>query len=391
MDALRQGWKRVKISQIVERHVERSCDIGDHTKFVGVDDLDTEDLRLRRYGVIGVDELPPTFRFVFRKDMILVPTRRPRLRKCAVAPSDGLTGEKILVLKPIVRSDLFPGFVRHLLSSPPLQQWNIEKEVGSVTPHFRWGDMAEFSFALPPLERQQRIANLLDAMQYLVESYGALLNTARYARLAWLKTTTKNLLSSESKIVPLGELLDGSPDSGCSAPERDRDTGYWVLGLSALTESGYVASEYKAVERTAAMLSARLLDGDLLITRSNTRERVGFAGRFIGDDREVSFPDTMMRLHPNNKKASAEWLELLLQSSPIRSAIQATAAGTSASMKKINRRNLLAVMVPDVPIAEQQLLVDALLALRETERKLEVRIKCLQRMRRVLATEVFQP
>ncbi|WP_437327892.1 restriction endonuclease subunit S [Sorangium sp. So ce381] len=161
MARTRAGWKRVKLGEIVERHVERAGDVAGYSKFVGVDHLDTQDLRLHRHGVIGVDEIPPTFRFVFRQGMVLVPTRRPRLRKCAVAPFDGLTGEKILVLKPTARSDLHPGFIEHLLASSPVQNWNIAKEVGSVTPHFRWTDMAEFEFILPPLEEQRRLAAVL--------------------------------------------------------------------------------------------------------------------------------------------------------------------------------------------------------------------------------------
>jgi type I restriction enzyme, S subunit len=67
-------WKRVKLGEVVERHVERAHELAGFSRFVGVDDLDSEDLRLRRYGVLGVDEIPPTFRFIFRQGMVLVPT-----------------------------------------------------------------------------------------------------------------------------------------------------------------------------------------------------------------------------------------------------------------------------------------------------------------------------
>lgn len=157
-------WKRVKLGDIVERHVQRVRETVGYSRFVGVDDLDTEDLRLRRHGVIGVDEIPPTFRFAFHEGMVLVPTRRPRLRKCAVAPFDGLTGEKILVLKPLARGDLHPEFVQHLLASSAVQNWNIGKEIGSVTPHFRWADMAEFEFELPPMDIQVHAARSFDAL-----------------------------------------------------------------------------------------------------------------------------------------------------------------------------------------------------------------------------------
>jgi type I restriction enzyme S subunit len=170
MGELKSGWKRVKLGEIIERHVERVEDGTTYSRFVGVDDLDTGDLRLRRHGTIGVDEIPPTFKYVFRAGMILLPTRRPRLRKCAVAPFDGLTGEKILVLKPKVGSGLHPMFAPYLLSSPRVQDWNIESQIGSVTPHFRWGDTSECEVALPPLGEQERIVERLQTQQEVVEA-----------------------------------------------------------------------------------------------------------------------------------------------------------------------------------------------------------------------------
>jgi type I restriction enzyme S subunit len=139
------------------------------------------------------------------------------------------------------------------------------------------------------------------------------------------------------------------------------------------------------------MTSARLSDGDLLIARSNTRERVGFVGRFVDDGRQVSFPDTMMRLRPDTSRVSTECLEILLQAPQIRAAIQAAAAGTSASMKKINRKNLQAVCVPDLCHAQQEDLVKNFASLCMAERYAELRLAKSRKMYRALAEEALRP
>ena len=84
------------------------------------------------------------------------------------------------------------------------------------------------------------------------------------------------------------------------------------------------------------MLSSVVEAGDLLISRSNTRDRVGLPGIFNEARCDVSWPDTMMRLRPDPSVARPHFLELFLRSASGRRQIERFAAGTSASMKKVN-------------------------------------------------------
>ena len=88
-------------------------------------------------GLYQNEGLPPTFRYAFPQGSVLFPTRRPALNKLAVAPFDGLTGEKILVLVPRNPSALDPEFLPFLISSEKAPKWVITRALGSVKPHFR--------------------------------------------------------------------------------------------------------------------------------------------------------------------------------------------------------------------------------------------------------------
>jgi len=101
------------------------------------------------------------------------------------------------------------------------------------------------------------------------------------------------------------------------------------------------------------MIGAIIGKGDLLISRSNTVDFVGFAGIFDEDRTDVSFPDTMMRLPVNMKKAIPDYLELVLLSNRGRRHMMKTASGTSSSMKKINRKTLAEFRFP-VPDLDTQ-------------------------------------
>ncbi len=165
--------QRVAIRDVIVRINDRRADPASEgfSRFVGVDDLDADDLTLRRWGLIEDGSLPPTFRYAFPTGSVLFPTRRPALRKCAVAPFSGITGEKILILQSRDRAKLDPGFMPFLLASEGVREWVIARAIGSVTPHFRWRDLADFTFTLPPLDEQRRIAAALTAMDDASEAF----------------------------------------------------------------------------------------------------------------------------------------------------------------------------------------------------------------------------
>lgn len=349
--------KRVKLGDIVERHVQRVRDVAGYSKFVGVDHLDTEDLRLRRHGVMGVDEIPPTFRFVFREGMVLVPTRRPRLRKCAVAPFEGLTGEKLLVLKPIARGDLHPGFVAHLLASPAVQDWNIGKEIGSVTPHFRWADMAEFEFELPALEEQRRIVAALSAVE---ESLQALCSAERSAN-----NISRRLLEAfeivKLPLVPVEALVTDGPRNGVSPKCNDQQRGRPTLAVGCVyTGIVNTMSELKYSEIDDDTFDRfRLRRDDILVVRGNgNRELVGRAGIVVEELSDCFYPDLLIRLRFDRDKLDPALAVHLWNCVPLHADLIRRAKSTNG-IYKINGADIRAHRLPVPPKAMQSAMLDA--------------------------------
>jgi type I restriction enzyme, S subunit len=275
------GWRVAALGEIVERHVERCEDPlkSGFEAIVGVDDLDSNDLRLRRHGRIGIEALPPTFRFVFRSGMVLFPTRRPSLRKCALAPFDGITGEKVLVLKSRDPFVVDPDFLPFLLTSEPLRQWAIGKAIGSVTPHFRWGDLAEFPCPLPPLTEQKRIVAVMAAIQDALDAATHLVGEAKRTYTATVDSIADRAVRT-GHMLPLDELIeDGRPITygilkpGTGFPGgipvikvRDYPDGKILDGDLLLTDPA-IDQEYRR---------SRLKTGDLLISIRGTIGRIAF-------------------------------------------------------------------------------------------------------------------
>jgi type I restriction enzyme S subunit len=159
--------------------------------------------------------------------------------------------------------------------------------------------------------------------------------------------------------VRLGDLLTESPKNGYSASEVHEWTGMLVLGLGCLTNDGFVPRQLKRMPKSPLAERFRLADGDLLMSRANTRELVGLAARFRDVGQPCSYPDLMMRLRPDEDRCLTAYLELVLGSSRVRRDVQAGARGTSESMVKISAGTVKSLRIPLPTIAEQQKAVDA--------------------------------
>jgi type I restriction enzyme S subunit len=102
-----------------------------------------------------------------------------------------------------------------------------------------------------------------------------------------------------------------------------------------------------------------LADGDLLMSRANTRELVGLAGRFTQIGVACIYPDLMMRLRPKAEQCLPGYLEIVLRSASVRRAVQAGARGTSESMVKISASLVEDLRIPLPPLPEQRDIVAA--------------------------------
>lgn len=135
---------------------------------------------------------------------------------------------------------------------------------------------------------------------------------------------------------PLQGWLAGNPRNGYSPQEAGEWTGVQMLGLGCLTKDGFESVQLKPAPRGDKQLAtAMLADGDLLMSRANTRDLVGLAGVYRDVGTPCTYPDLMMRLRPS-LETSGEFLQFVLRSPGMRRQIQAHAVGTSGSMVKIS-------------------------------------------------------
>ena len=346
------GWTTVAFGDVIKKVTDKidPYDSG-LERYVAGEHMDTDDLRIRRWGQIGADYLGPAFHMRFKPGQVLYGSRRTYLRKVALADFEGITANTTFILESKDPEILLPALVPFIMQTERFHEHSKKESKGSVNPYVNFSDLDWYEFALPPIADQKKIVRLMQQIQSSLEALFNLINTTQSTKLALFEYL---ISAKKPDRVPLGDLLLSPPRNGCSPAESPSPTGHWVLALSAITKWGYEPDQLKPVELSDALKASTLQRGDLAVSRSNTRDLVGLPMVFPEERTDISYPDTMMRLSFDQKSVSTNFMEMCLRSPVVRREIKSHAAGTSASMKKINGKNLQKVLVPRLPIVQQE-------------------------------------
>lgn len=342
------GWTRVAFGDVVRLSKARARDpeAEGYERVVGLEHIDPGDLRIRRWADIADGT---TFNSVFKPGQVLFGKRRAYQRKVAVADFAGVCSGDIYVLEP--SSDaLMPELLPFICQTDAFFDHAVGTSAGSLSPRTNWKSLADFEFLLPPIQEQARLVEALLSAQNTAETLLGLIDATRIAQIAAFEELLSHAKATPTKI---GSIITSSPRNGYSAVAASAPTGHWVLALSAISKSGYRPNQFKPVEPSPETMGAIIKKGDLVVSRSNTRDLVGLPTVFPEDRDDVSYPDTMMRISVDPKEVSTEFLELCLRTPKCRRQVQSYAAGTSSSMLKINGANLRKVEVPIVDLETQ--------------------------------------
>nr|WSY51561.1 hypothetical protein OG999_16490 [Streptomyces sp. NBC_00886] len=162
--------------------------------------------------------------------------------------------------------------------------------------------------------------------------------------------------------VALGSLLTGI-ETGKSplAENTPAGDGEWgVLKVSAIQAGRFVPHENKVI-RSADLIHKRfeVRSGDLIMTRANTEDLVGFACVAEEPPPRLLLSDKTLRLCVDKTVADPKFVELALGRPNVRQRIRATATGTSAGMKNMSQEQVRQLTIPDLLLDEQRGIVAA--------------------------------
>ena len=208
-DRLKPGWTRVAFGDVVRQvkeHVDPTA--AGLERYVAGEHMDTDDLRLRRWGTVGDGYLGPAFHARFRPGQVLYGSRRTYLRKVAVADFEGVTANTTFVTETKDPNLLLPALLPFIMQAQAFHEHSIKKSKGSVNPYVNFSDIAAYEFALPPLDEQRTLAATFAA----ASATRASCEDLRVAASSLLITVSHEIFSAlhNDRSVPkrrLGELI----------------------------------------------------------------------------------------------------------------------------------------------------------------------------------------
>jgi type I restriction enzyme S subunit len=265
-------------------------------------------------------------------------------------------GRGVAALRP--KKSLETGFLWHWLdhSAPRL----AAKAKGATFKQVNREDIGELEIALPALEEQKRIAEVLDKAEEL--------RTKRRAALTQLDSLTQSLflemfgdpIENERRWdeVQVRDFVAGF-ESGKSLVADDEDSQespYRVLKVSAVTSLRFRSDESKALPVDYIPPHSHIVrKGDLLFSRANTADLIG-ATAFVEEvAANLVLPDKLWRfVWHTPRNANPSFVRFLFQHPKFRHEIGKRATGTSGSMKNISQEKVLGIICALPPMELQE-------------------------------------
>lgn len=269
-------------------------------RFVAGEHMDTDELRIRRWGNVGDGYLGPAFHARFRPGHVLYGSRRTYLRKVAFADFEGVTANTTFVIETRDPSVLLPELLPFIMQTESFHEYSIKKSKGSVNPYVNFSDIAAYEFTLPLLDEQRRLARLLmriEAAARTLQDAHAALTTLRKSAL--MHRFGQLLADPDVRRVPVGEV--GEVLLGRQrAPQHEDGPSMRPYLRAANVFDGYIdTADVKSMNFSPSEYQRyRLHEGDVLLNEGQSRELVGRSAIFRGEVPDTCFQNTLVRFRP---------------------------------------------------------------------------------------------
>ena len=363
-DTLKPGWTRVAFGDVVRLSAARAPDpeAAGFARYVGLEHLDPGDLTIRRWGDVAAGT---TFTSVFRPGHVLFGKRRAYQRKVAVPDFGGVCSGDIYVFESTSEHHLLPDLLPFICQTEGFFEHAIGTSAGSLSPRTNWKSLAAYEFALPPLDEQRRIAEVLTAITTVSQLHEQAAASAETVTETFLLRHLKGEhlgsvvcdehfgeYSEKLPLTPIGHLLTDT-QYGLSKPAV---TGgkFRMLRMMDLADGVAVDSDSCLVDLSMEEFNRYRLDhGDVLFNRTNSHELVGRTGVYKLAGNHV-FASYLIRLRTKTDRILPDYLCAFLNA-PVGRRQVMRCSTRAVSQTNVSASNLRTVLTPLPPLNYQRI------------------------------------
>lgn len=371
-------WKLTKFADVAiqqKKNVDR--DNTNLTRYVKGEHMGSEDLHLREWGELTDEYLGPAFTRKFEEGDILYGSRRTYLRKVVIAPFDGITSNTTFVVKANEKN-IDKRLLPFIMMSEGFTEHSVRNSKGSVNPYINWKDIANYEFLLPPNDQQAQLAELLWAMDEVIEREKEVLERFEVSLFSLLKNSFNNLKDRKSLI----DLCAEPPKYGANSPAVDYDGEIRYLRITDIGNFGNLNEEkVSASEHDDKYL---LKYGDFLLARSADPGRSYY---YKDSDGKCSHAGYLIKFSLDLKKILPEFLYFFTQTKEFKLWInQTTRTGT---LSNINSQEFSRLQIPCTNIENQLKIIEEINKLFSIYLEVKSKLSSSQKLLKSLINQVF--
>lgn len=353
--------------------------------YIGLEHIDAEDIHIRRNGVPG-DVKGGKLR-CYPGDIIFG-KRRAYQRKAAIVELESICSAHAFVLRANPKTidlALFPFF----LHSDQFMHRMIDISVGGLSPTINWGDLKHQEFLLPPKEQQAKLAELLWAMDEVIEKEKVVFESLR---VSYQLEIEHSVPRNNSENWVLGNVIKTRKGVTYKSDDYSNEiNGIPLLNLKSIERGGgfnkegikYYDGPYKE-EHFAK-------NDDLIIACTDiTRE-----GRVVGyplhpsiyQDKRMLFTMDLVAIEITESNLSRDYLYYVLKANWVHWILFAYSPGTTVLHLDLN--GMKKIKFPKYNVDFQYNIVKKLKSFEDSISNVESKIKATQSLQKSLINQVF--
>jgi len=342
--------------------------------------------------------LGPAFIRKFEEGDILYGSRRTYLRKVVIAPFSGITSNTTFVIKANEKQ-IDKRLLPFVMMSEGFTENSIRNSKGSVNPYINWKDIANYEFLLPPEDQQVQLAELLWAMDEVIEREKVLLQRLNESLDSSIENeihgvslsgkTIQEVIAELSKSVnmvklsSLGRLLKGK---GIPKAEVKAKGNPCVRYGELYTRYNRIIREFRSfIDDSSKESSFKMLKHDVLFAGSGeTITEIGKSAAFVNDIEAYAGSDTLI-FRPYDM--DGYFLGYLMNSQLVRQ--QLNKYGTGATVMHIYNSDLAMVKIPKINRSKQEEIGLKMEAFSRNIFKVESKIASSKNLQKSLINQIF--
>jgi type I restriction enzyme S subunit len=169
---------------------------------------------------------------------VLFGKRRAYQRKVAVADFDAICSGDIYVFETAGKTQLLQELLPYICQTDSFFDYAVDTSAGSLSPRTNWKSLAEYEFALPPLNDQQQIIRALRSMWEVTECAVNAINKLE----TLLDSLMMRLFDPRAALRPLKDFCDKPIAYGIVQAGPDVQEGVPYIRVSEMTAQGELSA-----------------------------------------------------------------------------------------------------------------------------------------------------